>query len=181
MYVSGFRTAIPFGYLFFFGGLLALVIGGLYLVIAGALRRPRERAGIACGTFMVALGGWLFWSAAGAGGNLDLNASYSSETLVGKWEQDGSILVLNKDGTFVCSNGGECTTFGERGRWNKRRGGNDIEFVSSGKTIERAPVSYNEEIWFTDLSGDPDMWNGRLMFRQIREPANHLIDRPAAR
>jgi hypothetical protein len=164
MHVFIFRTAIPFGYVGFWGGLFVVAVAALVLLGRGIRSR---RAVLVIGGGLVVVGVVAFAAInVAAEKRLDLNpVIHDRMELAGQWHAGTSALDLRADGTFVCQGGDECSALGPRGTWSWR----DFEITFRGAKdvgVVRRVVRYDRELRLASIPGDPDEWNGRFSFRR---------------
>lgn len=171
-----FRTAAPFGYIAFWGGLLLVASIGLALAVSAAVR-PRLRPW----GFVVGLG---LLSAVGvfAGANiwfdvaLELNPHpIDGSEILGTWRDGNAVLIVDLDGTFRLDPGWLADRLGggsSQGRWILDDWNLDL-FEDTGRNVARLRViqfAREYRIIVNDF-GDPDVWDGRLGFRLERGAA----------
>ena len=158
------RTALPFGYLAAFCGLLALAVVGAVLAFGGVRRRKRWRLG--AGLALLAAVG-LVVAADIRAGRIDWNPLVREEqALHGEWRMDRSVLTLQADGQYRCM-GQACVELGAWGHW--RRAG-DFELVFEGGSNRRATRRLARDgqrlylVAGTSEWDDPDTWRPRFTF-----------------
>jgi hypothetical protein len=159
-----FRTALPFGYLGFWGGVVVLAIAGLVTLGRGVRSRRLPP---------VIGGGLLFIGLVTLGAinvvaekKLDLNPLIRDRNeLAGEWKDGTSVLELRADSTFACQGGHACSELGPAGTWTW----SDFEVTFRGATdvgVVRRIVRYDRELRLANIPGDPDEWNGKFSFRR---------------
>jgi hypothetical protein len=159
-----FRTAIPFGYLPFWGGVALLAVAALATVGRGI--RSRRTAHVIGGGVVVA--GLVALAAVNVAAEkkLDFNPLIRDETeLAGQWRDGRSVLDLRADGTFTCRGGSECAGLGPAGTWSWRDF--QITFCApTGVTVVRRIIRYDGEVRLANWPADSDSWNGQFSFRR---------------
>jgi hypothetical protein len=162
-----FRTAIPFGYLAFWGGVAVLAVTTLGTVGRG-IRSGRTAHTLGGGIVVAGLVALAAINVA-AEKKLDFNPLIRDDTeLAGRWRDGTSVLDLRADGTFTCQGGDECSELGPAGTWSWR----DFQITfcgPTGVTVVRRIIRYDGESRLANWPADPDTWNGQFSFR--RRPA----------
>lgn len=159
-----FRTAVPFGYVGFWGGLAVLAVAAL--VILRRAVRSRRVAPVIGGSIGI-IGIVVLGSVnVGAEKRVDLNPLIRDRTeLAGQWTDRTSALELRADGTFACQGGTECSELGPTGTWSWRDF--QLTFRADGDvSVVRRIVRYDGELRLANCPGDPDEWNGTFSFHR---------------
>ena len=161
-----FRTAVPFGYLAFWGGLVVLSGASVGIVIRSL--RPFRKRRMVAGSMLFAALALLGAVNVFAEQKLDFNPLIRERgDLVGVWKDGTATLDLRADGTFLCQGDGECSGVGPTGAWTWHDF--EVKFRSiAGRTVVRRILRYGQELRLASLPDDPDVWDGRLSFRRPR-------------
>jgi hypothetical protein len=161
-----FRSAVPFGYLGFWVGVVVLEIIALALVVGG-LRSARKGTAISGGLLLTGL---IVVTVVNViyDKNLDTNPMiHGRQELAGSWKDGAATLELRLDGTFACQGGNECSELRGAGAW----AWNDFEITfrpATGPEVVRRIVRYDDELRLANVPGDLDAWDGRFSFRLTR-------------
>jgi hypothetical protein len=157
-----FDTAVPFGYLLFYGALAITGVGAVVLFGVGLRRRRYVLAGTAL-LFLAAVAATI-WSNVAADRDLDLNPFVRTDSaLVGVWRDGASTLDLRADHTFLCT-GAACQDLLGSGTWARA---GDFNMTFRAMTTEerrRRFVRYRDRLRLTTVIDDPDSWDGSLTF-----------------
>ena len=167
-----FRTAIPFGYLFFFGALLGVMVLGIGLAVTGWRKTPMVGLRIAVGLGLFVFGAVVLWINVSAEDSLDLNPSVTSASLTGEWMDKEAGMALLADGRYECKGERDCVSLGNHGTWSLKDDF-DLEFVSTDKRkVQRRVVRYRGKLRLSTQLGDPDAWDGKKTFEHYEPPAS---------
>lgn len=161
-----FRTAVPFGYLAFWGGLaiFALVSGALFV---RGVRSSRKGRAVVGGLVLAGIAVVVAINVA-ADRALDLNPVIRDRAeIAGLWKDGTAVLDLRSDGSYVCRGGDACVDLGPGGSWIW--GDSRIDFQqATGTTAARLVLRYRHELRLTKDPGDFDAWDGDLSFRHVQ-------------
>jgi len=160
-------TAIPFGYLVFYLGLLALFLGGVAGLVVALWHQPRRPWVALTGALGAVFALAVFGINVEADAALDLNPSIPSDSaLLGTWRSRHATLTLSPDGSYHCSAQAACGRLGVTGRW-QRSEEFDVRLVGAQDSVLYRVVRYRGILRLTEEMEDPDMWDGRFLFEHV--------------
>jgi hypothetical protein len=168
-----FRTAIPFGYLAFAIGFIAVVVAGLRWLIRGLMATPPDGVRVAAGAFILVGAGVFFVANVAYSAALDLNPYPHAAQVTGEWSDGPAPLTLGAKGDYDCRGGDACTGLCNSGRWRLDESASTLELeCPDGHWVRQRIVRYAGALRLTDPILDPDMWDGRLTFRHLVRPGS---------
>jgi len=166
-----FRSAVPFAYLAFGLGLLAISLLAGWLAVRAFRRRPHRLPSFILPVLLLLTVALTIAANLREDALLDTNPIVAGPgDLLGIWRDDPALLELRPDSSYRCNapvgSRALCGTPTERGRWWR-----DGDYVLVLQAPERQRVTlrlirYAGILRLTDEPEDPDMWSGHLGFHR---------------
>src|SRR5712672_1810846 len=142
-----FRTAIPFGYLFFYGGLLIVAIIGCGLIVVALKRHKATLAG--AGALLTTGVALVVWANIDAESALDMNPLVQMDSsIVGAWHDGAATLELRRDHSYVCA-GNACGPLAVSGTWERAATFDLIFRPTAGSPQVRRLMRYRGQLRLT--------------------------------
>jgi len=166
-----FRSAIPFAYLAFGLGLLAISLLAIWLIVRAVRRRPHRRTSFVLPVVLLLAVALTIAANLREDALLDPNPILASPSdLLGTWRDGSALLELRSDSSYRCNvppnDRALCGTPTEGGRW--RRDGDFVVILegSEHQQVKLRVIRYANVLHLTDEQDDPDMWSGHLGFHR---------------
>jgi|ERR1041384_295261 hypothetical protein len=166
-----FRSAIPFAYLAFALGLVAISLLAMWLIVRAVRRRPHRGTAFVLPVMLLLAVALTIAANVREDALLDLNPIVASTSdLLGTWRDGSALLELRPDSSYRCNvppnDRALCGTPTASGHW--RRDGDFIVILegSDHQQVKLRVIRYANVLRLTEEQDDPDMWSGRLGFHR---------------
>jgi len=164
-----FRSAVPFAYLAFTLGLLAMFILACWLTVRAFRSRPHRLVSFILPILLLLVVALTVSANLREETALDPNPIVAATDLLGTWRDGPAVLELRSDSSYRCNvpaGKALCGASIENGRWER-----DGDYVLVLEAPERQRVRlrlirYAGILHLTDEQDEPDMWSGHLGFHR---------------